>query len=98
MFHLANEWGTVTILLPRIKLLPGENHRERVLSLKEEAAYLDAASQIAHDVEQDYQRALRGIRATKRSEEPRPDSFRLRDVTTILFDCGLRPEECFRLK
>ncbi len=99
MFHLAIEWGRVKTLLPRIKLLPGENHRERVLSLEEEAAYLDAASQIGHDIEQAYQRALKGIRAVERGQEPRrPDSYILRDVTTILFDCALRPEECFRLK
>jgi integrase len=47
-----------------------------------------------------YHRALEGIRATQRGEEPiEPrDPFLLRDVTTILIDCGLRPEECFRLK
>ena len=28
----------------------------------------------------------------------RRDPFLLRDVTTILIDCGLRPEECFRLR
>jgi len=40
------------------------------------------------------------IRATQRGEEPiEPrDPFLLRDVTTILIDCGLRPEECFRLR
>ena len=26
------------------------------------------------------------------------DPFLLRDVTTVLIDCGLRPEECFRLR
>ena len=51
MFHLAMEWGTVKTVLPRIKLLPGENHRERVLSIKEETAYLDATSQIGQDIE-----------------------------------------------
>jgi integrase len=35
-----------------------------------------------------------------RDEQPiRPeDPFLLRGVTTILIDCGLRPEECFRLR
>ncbi len=93
MFHLAIEWGPVKTFLRRIQLLPGENHRERVLSLDEEAAYLDAASQIGHDIERAYRRALKGIRAVERGQEPRrSDSYILRDVTTILFDCALRPE------
>jgi len=47
-----------------------------------------------------YKRALDGIRATVRGEQPiKPaDPFLLRDVVTILLDCGLRPEECYRLK
>jgi len=45
-----------------------------------------------------YRRALEGIRAVKRGQEPsKPDAFLLRDVATVLVDCGLRPEECFRL-
>jgi integrase len=41
---------------------------------------------------------LCGIRAKKRGEQPyKPDAFLLRDVITTLLDCGLRPEECFRL-
>jgi len=44
IFHLATEWGKVNRVLPRVRLLPGENHRERVLSFEEEAAYLDAAA------------------------------------------------------
>jgi integrase len=99
MFHLAIEWGRVKTLLPRIKLLRGENHRERVLSLEEEAAYLAAARQIGGDIEKAYQQALTGICAVQRGQEPRrPNSHRLSDVTTILFECALRPEECFRLK
>lgn len=49
-------------------MISGENHRERVISLEEEKAYLIKASSI------------------------------VRDVATIMLDCGLRPEECFRLK
>jgi hypothetical protein len=47
-----------------------------------------------------YRRALEGIRATERGEDPvEPrDPYLLRDVTTILIDFGLRPEECFRLR
>jgi integrase len=99
LFHLATDWGRVTRVLPRVRLLPGENHRERILSFKEEVAYLDAAATVGHGIEVDYQQALKGIRALQRGQQPkRPDSYLLRDVATILIDCGLRPEECFRLK
>jgi integrase len=99
MFRLAQEWGKVSTVLPRVRLLPGENQRERVLAANEEAAYLEAATEIGRGARRDYQTALSGIRATLRGEQPsEPDAFRLRDVTTILLDCGLRPEECFRLK
>jgi hypothetical protein len=30
MFNLAQEWGTVEKALPKVKVLPGEKHRERV--------------------------------------------------------------------
>ena len=50
-------------------------------------------------IEEAYQWTLQGIRATKRNEQPqKADAFLLRDVTTTLLDCGLRPEEVFRLK
>lgn len=68
MFHLAQEWGKVEKVLPRVRMTPGERHRERVLAFDEEKRYLDGADPL------------------------------LRDVATILIDCGLRPEECFRLK
>ena len=68
MFHLAQEWGKVDKVLPRVRMLSGERHRERVLSPEEERLYLQEAQPL------------------------------LRDVVTILLDCGLRPEECFRLK
>jgi integrase len=99
MFHLAQEWGKVEKVLPRVKLLPGENRRERVLTQEEEAAYLEAATAIGNEIQQDYQRALTGIRAEKRGQQPRtPDAFLLRDAASILIDCALRPEECFRLR
>jgi integrase len=99
MFHLAEEWGKVSKVLPKVRLLPGENQRERVLSAEEESAYLNAATELGQSLERDYNAALVGIRATLRGEQPRkPDAFLLRDVTTILVDCALRPEECFRLK
>jgi integrase len=68
MFNVAQEWGKVEKVLPRVRMLSGERHRERVLSVHEEKRYLDEAGAL------------------------------VRDVATILLDCGLRPEECFRLK
>lgn len=99
MFHLSQEWGKVEKVLPRVKLRAGENRRERVLTPEEEVAYLEAATAIGAEIEQDYQDALKGIRAVKRGQQPRThDAFVLRDVTSILIDCALRPEECFRLR
>jgi integrase len=68
MFFLAQEWGKVEKVLPRVRMIPGERHRERILTPDEEMRYLDDAKPL------------------------------LRDLATILVDCGLRPEECFRLK
>ena len=100
MLKLAIEWGKVEKALPRVEMLPGENHRDRVLSADEEVRYLEAATAIGEDIQESYRRALEGIRATMRGKQPiRPDDpFLLRDVATILIDCGLRPEECFRLR
>jgi integrase len=66
VLRIAVEW-TVLDRMPRIKLLPGERHREHVITSEEEARYLVAASPL------------------------------LSDVATVLFDTGLRPEECYRL-
>jgi integrase len=99
VFHLAQEWGKVITILPRVRLLPGENHRERVLTAEEEKKYLEAATSAGQDLSEGYRRALEGIRALKRGQQPKqPDAFLLRDAVTILLDCALRPEECFRLK
>jgi integrase len=99
VFHLAQEWGKVSTILPRVRLLPGENHRERVLSGEEERSYLEAATELGNAIAAAYQKALEGIRAVQRGEQPRrPDAFLLRDVATLLLDCGIRPEECFRLR
>lgn len=68
MFRLAQEWRKIDSVLPSVKMLAGENHRERVITSEEEKAYLINASPF------------------------------VRDVATIMLDCGLRPEECFRLK
>src|SRR5579872_5344176 len=81
-------------------MLPGERHRDRVLSLEEEDRYLDATTALGEGIQESYRRALEGIRATMRGARPiePEDPFLLRDVTTLLMDCGLRPEECFRLQ
>ena len=68
MLRLASEWGKVEKAPPRVSMLSGERHRERVLTREEETVYLDAAPPLA------------------------------RDVAAILFDCGLRPGECFSLR
>jgi integrase len=78
MFTLAQEWGKVERALPKVRMLPGEKHRERVLTPHEELLYFKAAASSA--MTQHADPALLG------------------DVATILLDCGLRPEECFRLR
>jgi integrase len=78
MFHLAQKWGKVERAFPNVKMLPGEKHRERVLTAAEEDLYLRGAST---DAMAQY-----------------ADEALLRGVATILLDCGLRPEECFRLR
>src|SRR4051812_47411269 len=47
MLRLALEWGTVEKISLKVSLLPGERRRERVLSLAEEIAYLNATDCIA---------------------------------------------------
>jgi integrase len=43
ILRLAVEWGAVDVAI-KIRLLPGERRRERVISLAEEARYLNAAT------------------------------------------------------
>ncbi len=99
-FRLALEWGKAERIPAKISLVPGERRRERVLSDSEDAAYIMAATAVGDSLLQDYEKALTGIRATQRGEQPtRPDDpYLLRDVAVILLDCGLRPEECHRLR
>lgn len=78
MFRLAQDWGKVERALPNVKMLPGETHRERVLTADEEVFYFKGAGS---DAMMQYM-----------------DPSLLRDVATILLDCTLRPEECFRLR
>ena len=42
VLRIASEWGMLDTV-PRIKMLPGERHRERVVSFEEEARYLAIA-------------------------------------------------------
>jgi integrase len=100
MLRIAVEWGKTEKAPPRISLLPGERRRERVLTMAEEADYLKAAQAIGEGILEAYEKALEGIRATERGEKPvKPqDPFLLRDVASVLLDCGLRPEECYRLR
>jgi len=49
MFKLAIEWKRVSILLPKVRLLPGEVRRERVVSRDEERAYLEQAGPLLRD-------------------------------------------------
>ena len=65
--RLAEEWG-VLAKAPRVKFLGGEHQRERVVTEREEALYLNAPSPLLHD------------------------------VSIVLFDTGMRPEECHRLR
>ncbi len=99
-FHLAVEWGKVEKLPAKISLVPGERRRERVLSADEENAYMKAAGDLATSTLEAYEKALHGVRATKRAQPPQKpeDPYLLRDVASILLDCGLRPEECQRLR
>lgn len=99
-FKLAEEWGKTDKVLPRVRMLPGENRRERVLTADEDAAYLKAAQGVGDGILEAHRKALEGIRALDRGEAPiRPaDPYMLRDVATLLLDCGLRPDEAFRLR
>jgi len=100
VLHLAVDWGAVEKAVPKIQLLPGEARRERVLTADEEDAHLRAADALGSIITDRYAAATVGLRATKRGETPvKPrDPYLLRDMLTVLIDCGLRPEECFRLK
>ena len=99
MLRLSLEWGKTEKVPPKVQMLPGENERDRVLTDDEESRYLSAAAKMGANVEEAYRRALSGLRAQKGYVPIEPeDPYLLRDVTTILIDCALRPEECFRLR
>jgi len=99
ILRLSLEWGKIEKVPPKVQMLPGENERDRVLTDDEEARYLAAAAQVGANIKEAYRCALTGIRAHKGETPIKPeDPYLLRDVTTILIDCGLRPEESFRLR
>ncbi len=97
---LAAEWGKIERLPVKIRMQPGENRRDRVLSGDEEKDYLKAAGEIGDSILEVYETALSGIRAKQRGEQPQKpaDPYLLRDVAIVLLDCGLRPEECYGLR
>jgi integrase len=66
VLRVAEEWGELE-KVPKVKMLSGESHRERVITAAEEARYLASANPL------------------------------LSEITTVLVDTGLRPEECYRL-
>jgi integrase len=100
MLKLAVEWKTIRAPDSPIRLLPGEKLRERVLTAEEDAAYFAAARQIGAAIVQEYERALDGIQATQRGEKPIAprDPYLLHDLSTILVECALRPEEAYGLR
>jgi integrase len=99
MLRLALEWGVLDKLPLRVQMLPGENQRDRVLTNDEESRYHKATVAIGDAIIAAYERALRGTKAQRGQIPQEPDDpFLLRDVTTVLLDCGLRPDECFRLR
>src|SRR5579871_7049161 len=61
---------------------------------------MDGTTAVGEAIQRAYASALEGIRATMRGQQPiaPDDPFLLRDVATVLLDCGLRPDECFRLR
>jgi integrase len=67
ILRLAVEWEVLEAS-PKVKFLSGEHRRERVISEREEALYLNAGLPLLHD------------------------------VSIVLFDTGMRPEECHCLR
>jgi hypothetical protein len=93
IFALAVEWGKVEKAPPRVRMIPGEAHRDMVLSEADEAAYLDAALAIGNNKLAAYQRALTGIRAVERDKAPIKPEDPLRSQARGMFslEMGARP-------
>lgn len=96
----GEELGVIEKAPLRVRLLPGEVRRERVLTNDEEARYFSGAVAVGQHSIEAYERALTGTRALERNQTPAPpaDPFMLRDAATVLAECGLRPDELFRLR
>ena len=84
ILRLAVEWGVLQAA-PKIKLLPGERHRERVVGPEEEARYLSAAPE-----------RLASVAAVLADTGLRPEECfrlrweRLRGSTVVTARCWLR--------
>jgi len=65
MLKLAQQWTKVEAISTKVEMLPGENHRERVLDADEEARYLKATEAVAETLEEAYRRAVHGLRALR---------------------------------
>lgn len=60
--------------------------------------YDDAAKRVHEDLARTAKPFEPDIRATVRGQQPlKPDVYLLHHVATVLLDCGLRPDECYRL-
>jgi len=64
MVRLSLEWGKTDKAPPKIQMLPGENERDRVWNRDEERRYLAATKEVGAEIEEAYQRALTGTRAS----------------------------------
>lgn len=78
VFALAQEWGKVEKVLAKVKMLPGERHKERVLKPDEEELYFAAAKSDAMKQHKDPE-LLNDVSATLVDCALRPEEcFRLR--------------------
>lgn len=86
ILKFVGAWGKIEKVLRKVRRLPGENHRDGVLSLDGETRYRDATVQIGNSIQAAYRAALQGVRAVRRSEQllDPDDPFLLRDVAAIL--------------
>ena len=81
-------------------MLPGENERDRVLNGVEESRYLTPPPLSAKAFwlrTRELSTAFELSYGARSRQDPATRSC-CGDVTTILLDCGLRPEEAFRLR
>lgn len=97
--RLAEEWGEIQRQPFKVKLLEGENTRDRILDAEEERVYLAAALELAHEQIDRYHAALTAFEKGKRKAKPaRPDARLMHDAAILLLDTGMRPNELYRLR